>query len=152
MPPEDSRYDRGLTTMQAIFGRGIESALKGLAAASPDLVRCLVEFSFGDIYPRPSLDLKTREMLTVAALTVLGQQSLVQRDGRRGLATLQHGKMVGVQDYQAPAKFGFSSALSKSFGSGGTYCVQNASESHCAPRRKTFPPWNVGRFLAQATA
>jgi hypothetical protein len=58
--------------MRAIFGPGIESALKGLAATSPDLVRCLVEFPFGDIYPRPGLDLKTREMLTVAALTVLG--------------------------------------------------------------------------------
>lgn len=72
MQPEQSRYDRGLGTMRAIFGPGIESALKGLAATSPDLARCLVEFPFADIYTRPGLDLKTREMLTVAALTVLG--------------------------------------------------------------------------------
>jgi 4-carboxymuconolactone decarboxylase len=58
--------------MRAIFGSGIDSALEALAATSPDLVRCLVEFPFGDIYTRPGLDLKTREMLTVAALTVLG--------------------------------------------------------------------------------
>ncbi|HVQ01446.1 MAG TPA: carboxymuconolactone decarboxylase family protein [Candidatus Thermoplasmatota archaeon] len=58
--------------MRTIFGPGIESALKDLAATSPDLARFLVEFPFGDIYPRPGLDLKTREMLTVAALTVLG--------------------------------------------------------------------------------
>ena len=49
--------------MRAIFGPEIECALKGLAATSPDLVRCLVEFPFGDIYPRPGLDLKTRETL-----------------------------------------------------------------------------------------
>jgi 4-carboxymuconolactone decarboxylase len=72
MQPEQSRYDRGLDTMRAIFGPGIESRLKGLAATSPDLARCLAEFPFADIYPRPGLDLKTREMLTVAALTVLG--------------------------------------------------------------------------------
>jgi len=72
MQPEESRYDRGLDRMRAIFGAGIESALQGLAATSPDLARCLVEFPFGDIYPRPGLDVKTREMLTVAALTVLG--------------------------------------------------------------------------------
>ena len=60
MQPEESRYDLGLGSMRAIFGPGIESALKGLAATSPDLVRCLVEFPFGDIYPRPGLDLKTR--------------------------------------------------------------------------------------------
>jgi 4-carboxymuconolactone decarboxylase len=72
MQPEKSRYEHGLDTMRTIFGPGIESALKGLAATSPDLARYLAEFPFADIYPRPGLDLKTREMLTVAALTVLG--------------------------------------------------------------------------------
>lgn len=72
MQREESRYDRGLHKMQAIFGPEIESALKTLSARSPDLERYLVEFPFGDIYTRPGLDLKTREMLTVAALTVLG--------------------------------------------------------------------------------
>ena len=72
MKQEESRYNRGLASMRAIFGPGIESALKDLAATSPDLAHFLVEFPFGDIYPRPGLDLKTREMLTVAALTVLG--------------------------------------------------------------------------------
>jgi 4-carboxymuconolactone decarboxylase len=72
MEPEESRYDRGLATMKTIFGSGIESALESLAATSPDLARYLVEFPFADIYSRPGLDLKTREMLTVTALTVLG--------------------------------------------------------------------------------
>ena len=72
MPSEQSRYERGLKSMRTIFGPGIDSELKGLAAISPDLARCLVEFPFADIYPRPGLDLKTREMLTIAALTVLG--------------------------------------------------------------------------------
>jgi 4-carboxymuconolactone decarboxylase len=30
------------------------------------------EFAYGDIYSRPGLDLKSREMVTVAALTALG--------------------------------------------------------------------------------
>jgi hypothetical protein len=49
MQPEKSRYDRGLDTMRAIFGTGIEAALKNVAATNPDLARCLVEFPFGDI-------------------------------------------------------------------------------------------------------
>ena len=84
MQPEESRYDCGLASIRAIFGAGIESALKGLAATSPDLARCLVEFPFGDIYPRPGLDLKTREMLTVAALTVLGYPQAELKDHIRG--------------------------------------------------------------------
>jgi 4-carboxymuconolactone decarboxylase len=84
MQPEESRYERGLAKMREMFGPGIDSALKSLAATSPDLVRCLVEFPFGDIYPRPGLDLKTREMLTVAALTVLGYPQAELRDHIRG--------------------------------------------------------------------
>jgi len=84
MQSEESRYDRGLGKMRAIFGPGIESALQGLAATGPDLVRCLVEFPFGDIYSRPGLDLKTREMLTVAALTVLGYPQAELKDHIRG--------------------------------------------------------------------
>lgn len=72
MPSEDSRYDRGLARLRSIFGPQIDSALSALAATSPDLEHLLVEFPFADIYARPGLDLKTREMLTVAALTVLG--------------------------------------------------------------------------------
>jgi 4-carboxymuconolactone decarboxylase len=72
MEQKDSRYDRGVAGMRAIFGSGVEAELERLAATSPDFVRCLVEFPFNDIYSRPGLDLKTREMLTVAALIVLG--------------------------------------------------------------------------------
>jgi 4-carboxymuconolactone decarboxylase len=84
MSQEDPRYKRGLDTMQAIFGPGIESALKGLASTSPDLARCLVEFPFANIYTRPGLDLKTREMLTVAALTVLGYPQAELNEHIRG--------------------------------------------------------------------
>ncbi len=58
--------------------------METLAANSPDLVRCLIEFPFGDIYSRPGLDLKTREMLTVLALTVLGYPQAELKDHIRG--------------------------------------------------------------------
>jgi 4-carboxymuconolactone decarboxylase len=84
MPSEESRYDRVLATMREMFGPGIDPALGGLAATSPDLARLLVEFPFGDVYPRPGLDLKTRELLTVAALTVLGYAQAELKDHIRG--------------------------------------------------------------------
>jgi 4-carboxymuconolactone decarboxylase len=39
---------------------------------SPDLGRFIVEFAFGDIYTRPGMDLLSRELVTVAALTAMG--------------------------------------------------------------------------------
>jgi 4-carboxymuconolactone decarboxylase len=84
MQPEETRYDRGLATMRKMFGPGIDTALQSLEAASPDLASCLVEFPFADVYTRPGLDLKTREMLTVAALTVLGYPQAELKDHIRG--------------------------------------------------------------------
>ena len=42
----------------------------------PDFARYVVEFPFGEIYSRPKLDLKSREIAVVAALTALGNTSL----------------------------------------------------------------------------
>ena len=46
--------------------------MASLADIAPDFARYLVEFPFGDIYARPGLDLKAREIATIAALTALG--------------------------------------------------------------------------------
>lgn len=46
--------------------------LESLDGIAPDFARYLIEFPFGDIYSRPSLDLKSREIAVVAALTALG--------------------------------------------------------------------------------
>ena len=70
--------------MQTMFGPGVSAALDKLAETCPDLASHLVKFPFGDIYSRPGLDLKTREMLTVAALTVLGFAQGELKDHIRG--------------------------------------------------------------------
>jgi 4-carboxymuconolactone decarboxylase len=43
-----------------------------LADIAPDFARYVIEFPFGDIYSRPGLDLRSREVATIAALTALG--------------------------------------------------------------------------------
>ena len=68
----NERYERGLALLARIDGAGGEAVLRGLQGIAPDFARYLVEFPFGDIYARPGLDLKSRELVTVAALTALG--------------------------------------------------------------------------------
>ena len=46
--------------------------MASLADIAPDFARYLIEFPFGDIYSRPGLDLRSREIAVVAALTALG--------------------------------------------------------------------------------
>ena len=67
-----SRYERGLAKLREIDGEAGERVVQSLAGIAPDFARYLVEFPFGDIYSRPGLDLKSREIAVVAALTALG--------------------------------------------------------------------------------
>lgn len=66
-----SRYERGYEKLREIDGHAGEKVIAALADIAPDFARLLIEFPFGDIYSRPKLDLKTREMGVVAALTAM---------------------------------------------------------------------------------
>lgn len=68
----NSRYNEGLKKLNEIDGEAGQKVIDSLQAIAPDLARYVIEFPFGDIYQRPGLDLKTRELVTVAALTALG--------------------------------------------------------------------------------
>ncbi len=67
-----ARYLRGLAKLKEIDGHLGERVVESLADIAPDFARYLVEFPFGDIYSRPGLDLKSREIATIAALAALG--------------------------------------------------------------------------------
>lgn len=67
-----TRYERGWEKLKEIDGEAGERVVAGLQDIAPDLARYTIEFPFGDIYSRPGLDLKSREIATVAALTALG--------------------------------------------------------------------------------
>lgn len=68
----NSRYQRGLQKLKEIDAEQGERVMANLADIAPDFARFVVEFPFGDIYTRPGLDLRTRELATVAALTAMG--------------------------------------------------------------------------------
>jgi 4-carboxymuconolactone decarboxylase len=70
--PTESRFERGKRALSQIDGAGGERVLASLAGIAPDFARYLLEFPFGDIYCRPGLDLRAREIATIAALTALG--------------------------------------------------------------------------------
>ncbi len=69
---DQSRYEKGLAKLKEIDGEAGENVIQSLKNIAPDLARYTIEFPFGDIYSRPALDLKSREIATVAALTALG--------------------------------------------------------------------------------
>jgi 4-carboxymuconolactone decarboxylase len=69
---DSTRYERGIAKLNEIYGEEGKIFLDSLQDIAPDLGRYIAEFAFGDIHCRPGLDLRSREIATVAALTALG--------------------------------------------------------------------------------
>jgi 4-carboxymuconolactone decarboxylase len=69
---KEDRYQRGWEKLKAIDGEAGERVIASLEDIAPDFARYVIEFPFGDIYSRPGLDLKSREIAVIAALTTLG--------------------------------------------------------------------------------
>lgn len=68
----ESRLERGRRALAEIDGEAGERVIDALADIAPDFATYVLEFCFGDIYSRPGLDLRAREIATIAALTALG--------------------------------------------------------------------------------
>jgi 4-carboxymuconolactone decarboxylase len=66
------RHDIGLAAVDQLGGAAALAPILAAADIAPDLVRFAIDFAFGEVLSRPGLDLRTRELCTVAALTALG--------------------------------------------------------------------------------
>jgi len=83
---DEQHFENGLTTLKAMVGDAeAERIRQGWKEISPDLERLILEFVAGRIWTRPGLDLKTRSLSTVAALTALGRSSALELNIRMAL-------------------------------------------------------------------
>lgn len=67
-----TRYQRGMEELRRHLGPMADSYIQTIKKVSPEFAWVNVEFPYGDLYPRSVVDSKTRELCTVAALTVMG--------------------------------------------------------------------------------
>ncbi len=76
---EEERYAKGLEIQTPLYGDEIKQALSGLPEdMGADAARFLTEVCFGDFYTREGLDIKTRELLFVAALATTGNTATLK--------------------------------------------------------------------------
>ena len=73
---ESERYRRGRELLDSINSQAGERILEELKGIAPDMVKYIFEFPFGDVYSRPGLDLKSRELATIASLITMGNANL----------------------------------------------------------------------------
>ncbi|MBK4214826.1 carboxymuconolactone decarboxylase family protein [Paracoccus caeni] len=72
MTTTETRLERGHRNLAQIDGSGGQAVIDALADIAPDFATYLLEFPFGDIYARPGLSHRDREIATIAALAAMG--------------------------------------------------------------------------------
>src|SRR5689334_21151815 len=69
----EPRHAAGLELLRRIHGGGAGEALVAAQAdVCPDFATMSIEWALGGIMARPGLDLKTRQLIVIAACTTLG--------------------------------------------------------------------------------
>lgn len=71
-PENLARRDKGLEVLSRIDGSTGEAVIDSLADINPAMGHHIAAFAFGDIYDRPGLDPRGRQLVTLGALTALG--------------------------------------------------------------------------------
>ncbi|MCX5383976.1 carboxymuconolactone decarboxylase family protein [Streptomyces sp. NBC_00083] len=111
-PPAGDRYERGLAKLAEVDGHAADEVVASLRDIAPDLMRYIVEFAFGDIYARPGLDLKSRELAAVAMCTALGTAAPQLRVHLHGLLNVGGTREEAVEVITQMASYaGFPAAL-----------------------------------------
>lgn len=65
-------YENGINVLKQMTDANGEQMVKSMGEIFPDFLDKMISFGFGQIYARPNLDLKTREVVTITALITQG--------------------------------------------------------------------------------
>ncbi len=68
----DTRYEQGLAQLCLLEGTTQPGIIQAMAAIAPDLARLTIAFAYGDVYARPGLTPRHRQLATIGILAALG--------------------------------------------------------------------------------
>ncbi|HVW51353.1 MAG TPA: carboxymuconolactone decarboxylase family protein [Trinickia sp.] len=128
----NDRYARGWDKLKEIDGEAGERVIEALAPIAPDFARYLIEFPFGDIYSRPALDLKAREIATIAALAALGNAQPQLKVHIEGALNVGCTREEIVEVFMQMAVYaGFPAALNALFAAREVFVARDADALAC---------------------
>ncbi|MDX6361857.1 carboxymuconolactone decarboxylase family protein [Streptomyces sp. NPDC058274] len=68
----EERFEQGLEVLRQIDNQAGQRVLDSLADINPELAHQIVAWGFGEIYSRPGLAPRDRQLMTLGMLTALG--------------------------------------------------------------------------------
>jgi 4-carboxymuconolactone decarboxylase len=109
----NERYDKGLRQLEEVNEKLLARLMDLSEPIAPDLARYVIEFAFGDVYTRPGLDARQRELCIISALTALGGQEQLLKDHIEGAINVGCTKVEVVETIIMMAVYaGFPAAIS----------------------------------------
>lgn len=72
MTTKQDRYEYGMKVLERVDGEAGQRIVDSLADTSPELGHQVVAWAFGDMYSRPELSPRDRQLVTLGVLTALG--------------------------------------------------------------------------------
>lgn len=108
----DARFERGLNLLRQVGGKDYYAPIERLAQISLDLARFTVEYPYGDVLARPALDIRMRQLCTVAMLVANGSVQPQLRYHAHGFLNAggEPNELVGLM-FIAVALLGFPAAI-----------------------------------------
>jgi 4-carboxymuconolactone decarboxylase len=103
----DGSYERGRRRFLEVHDEKALAAVEGLG----DLGRAIVEFAYGEVYMRPGLTLRDREIAAVAALVATGRSSQIPQHLRASLKAGLTAEELGEIILQTATIAGFPPAM-----------------------------------------
>jgi len=73
---DSSRLAAGAKRFEDVMGASASAFVGHFKDVAPDFGKYILEWEFGDLYGRPNLDLRTRELVIIASCATLGSVGL----------------------------------------------------------------------------
>jgi 4-carboxymuconolactone decarboxylase len=84
---DDERRDRGMTTRRAVLGDAhVDRAVANTTEFTAPFQDFITRYAWGEVWPRPALDRRTRSIITLTALTSLRAENEIAMHVRAAVA------------------------------------------------------------------
>lgn len=121
---EDIRYERGREKLREVHGDRSLRTIESLG----DLGEAIIAFAYGEVYTRPGLPLRDRQIATVAALVATGRSSQLPIHLRSSLKAGLTGEELQEVILQTATIAGFPTAMN-AWSTLKTILAEDASEA-----------------------
>ncbi len=69
---QKKRMEEGENQGRRLLGSKWDKVIEALSSQNQDITKYIVEWAYGEVYNRPTLDLKQREIISLTSLAMLG--------------------------------------------------------------------------------